>query len=77
MYSISQKTKTLGNFDEKTKPKSKSTAKKLISVDQEQDDAIKSHLNNLKIELDKGRIKENTTEFLKFKSKNFHIWGDI
>ena len=27
--------------------------------------------------MDKGKVKENCKEFLKFKSKNFYIWGDI
>lgn len=79
MLSSSAKTKTHTNADGKANQKGKKSEKKLgsLSLEEDTDDAIKSYLNNLKIELDKGRIKENAPEFLKFKSKNFHMWGDI
>jgi hypothetical protein len=38
---------------------------------------IKKHLENTTVEVEKGKVKENTASFLKFKSKHFYIWGDI
>ena len=79
VYSSSLKTKTATNLNDKSQGKKNPGGKQRESpsLDKGPEDIIKNYLNNLKIELDKGRIKENSPEFLKFKSKNFHMWGDI
>ena len=41
------------------------------------EDIVKAHLDKDTLEVDKGKINENRPEFVKFRNKNFYIWGDV
>lgn len=84
VYSVSQKTRTLLNFTQnsqaynlKSSKNSRTNTQNVFREAQSPEDIIKGHLEKNTIEIEKGKVKENTEEFLKFKSKNFYIWGDI